>query len=62
MPTHTGITKRNLEIKEREHFRNIRLKYVKKSVVATYQWSQKHKVKQGSSLLKELKYPTELSV
>ena len=32
---------------------------MEKSVVAGNHWIQKHKIKQGSRLLKELKYPTD---
>ena len=57
-----GKTKRNLNIRQKEHFRNIRFKQVDKSAVAHHVWIENHDMEREAKLLKEGHKPAELTI
>ena len=57
-----GQTKRNLKTRIKEHFRNIKYKYVEKSAVATYHLINGHELNPVPKLLKNLTKRSEMTM
>ena len=60
--SYIGKTKRNLNTRVNEHFRNIRFKQVDKSAVAHHVWIEDHEMEREAKLLKEGQKPAELTI
>ena len=56
-----GKTKRNLETKVKEHFRNIKNGKIEKSAVAAHVWKEKHAMDHKPVLLKQAANKKELT-
>lgn len=57
-----GKTKRNLETRTKEHFRNIKYKQLDKSAVATHFWTRNHNINPEPKLLKNIAGYQELAI
>ena len=60
--SYIGKTKRNLEIRQKEHLRNIKLKQTEKSAVSHHFWTENHNIGRNIKLLKPLNSPIELDI
>ena len=49
-----GQTKRNLETRTKEHFRNLRLNYTDKSAIASHFWNTGHEINNSANILKSV--------
>lgn len=57
-----GKTKRNLNIRHKEHLRNIKYKQTDKSAVAHHFWTTEHEFEDDIKLLKSVTKPKELTI
>jgi GIY-YIG catalytic domain. len=55
-----GQTKRNLETRTKEHFRNLRLNHTDKSAMASHFWNTRHEINNTANLLKSVNRKNEL--
>ena len=58
----TGETKRNNEIRLKEHLRSIRLHQIDKSPLAVHGWDKGHCIQNETKLLKHLTNPKDFPV
>ena len=56
-----GQTIKKLNIREKEHFQNIRHQLGDKSLLASHVCTENHEIQKGGKLLKELKLPEKFS-
>jgi GIY-YIG catalytic domain. len=47
-----GQTKRNLETRTKEHFKNLRLNHTDKSTIASHFWNTGHEINNSAIILK----------
>ena len=57
-----GQTKRNLETRTKEHFRNLRLNHLEKSAIASHVWNTGHEINKSATLLKSVNIKNELMI
>ena len=55
-------TKRNLEMRTKEHFKNLKLNYTDKSVRASCVWNTRHEINNSANLLKSDNRNNELII
>jgi hypothetical protein len=53
-------TKRNLEMRTKEHFRNLRLYHTNKSAIASHFWKTRHEINNSANILKSVNRKNEL--
>ena len=47
-------TKRNVETRKKEHFRNLRLNHTDKSAIASHIWNTGHEINNSANILKSV--------
>jgi hypothetical protein len=57
-----GLTKRNLDTRTKEHFRNLRLDHIEKSAIALHFWNIGHEINNSANLLKSVNNKNELII
>jgi len=57
-----GLTKRNLDTRTKEHFRNLRLDHIEKSAIALHFWNIGHEINNSANLLKSVNNKNKLIV
>ena len=55
-------TKRNLETRTKERFRNLRLNHTEKSALASHFWNMGHEISNSANLLKSVNKKNELII
>ena len=56
-----GQTRRNIETRMKEYFRNIKSFQIDKSAVAAHSWENGHQIDDDSKLIKHLIFPKDLN-
>ena len=57
-----GQTKRNLDTRTKEHFRNLRLNHTDKSAIASNFWNTGHEINNSANILKSVNRKNELII